>query len=195
MPSGIALAQTAVPADTARFSCFIQSVSDIYAPTTAITFTVSVRNNTSRPQLLAVAVDGSADGMRCPVIEFTVYRVSRHVPRKLIKPDMRLRCGNTDGMAEADFIKLMPGAAFDPCEKSRYANMTRWFPYSHLKPGEYEVYFTYSTQPTNNIGWHGASNSSDLPPVTEKQRRVQALIAQVPAVRLQSNPAHLSIIR
>ena len=189
------MAQTVAPTDTARFSCFIQPASNVYMPTTEITFKVSVRNNTSQPQLLAVAVDGSADSMRCPAVAFTVYRLGRHASQKLVKPDLRIRCGNTDGMVEGDFVRLLPGAAFDPCEKSRYASMSRWFSYTNLKPGEYEVFFTYSTQPVGNIGWHGAGDLSDEPPATERQRKVHALIARVPTIQLKSNTVRMSIRR
>lgn len=188
-------AQTPAPADSNRFSCKIQPLKTTYKRGEQITFLVEIWNNTARPQLLAAAVDGSEVGWRCPTVEFNVYQIGPGVAKKPVKQDMYIRCGNTDAMTTEDFVEVQSGQMMNPCAASRYDEMSNWFKFQTLRPGTYEVVFTYSTTPAGNIQWQPSADGITSPVPNAREKAVQALIDRIPAVTLRSNAVTLTVIR
>jgi hypothetical protein len=177
------------------FSCRIKPAQAAYKQGQQVRFAVELWNNTSETQVFATAVDGSEVNWRCPSVGFSVYRLQQNAAKKAMKADLHVRCGNTDAMAPEDFVEVPPGQMMNPCARSRYDQMTDWFNFQHLPPGEYEVVFTYSTVPTGDTTWQSLADGRNEPAQTEKEIRVRSLIARVPSVTLVSNRAHLTITR
>jgi hypothetical protein len=128
-------------------------------------------------------------------VEFSVYKLGRKADKVLVKPALYVRCAHTDAMTAGDFVEVPPGQTMDPCAASRYNDMSEWFRYQNLQPGEYEVVFTYSTVPTAKYKWQTGADEQGPPPETPEWKRLQALVDQVPIVTLRSHPVHLTVVR
>ncbi len=118
-------------------------------------FKVRIRNRSWHTPWLIKSVDGSNDG-RYPQVSIEIVGP----PDGFVVPPA-LRCGNMNGLSEADFVRLAPGGAFDPFDNG-------WLPYGiqigrFAKAGKYVATFRYSTNEPQVKKWLGLPPPSALP--------------------------------
>lgn len=107
-------ARSIAPADTSQFSCKIYPNKKVYKRGERIASSVELWNNTTTSQTFATAVDGFEVGWRYSSIMFEVYKLRRNSAKKQVKPRVYVRCGNIDGISEADFVNVPPGGKLNP---------------------------------------------------------------------------------
>ena len=141
---------------------------------------VKLINRSDRAIYLVGSLDGSDRG-RSPRAHFEITP-----PLDAPSPaPMAFFCGNTNELREADFVKVEPGATFDPHVQD-LALSSRF-----NVPGTYYVRFVYSTTDPDIGNWLGGP----LGPGYEPSLRLVELLRQVPKVDLRSNVIPLHFVR
>lgn len=142
--------------------------------------TVVLTNQTGGDVYLVGSLDGSDARMRYPHCYFEV-----------IGPDGKpadgehSRCGNMNYLREGDFVRVPPGAKFDPYHGAAgYPAFTtqQILPYTFRAPGKYRIRFLYSTASAIIADWAGDRWHG----VAEDQRLTE-LLRLVPKVEVTSN--------
>jgi hypothetical protein len=136
-------------------------------------FKVRIRNRSWRTPWLIKSVDGSNDG-RYPQVAIEIVGP----PDGFVVPPA-LRCGNMNGLSEADFVRLAPGGAFDPFDNG-------WLPYGiqfgrFAKAGKYVATFRYSTNQSQVKKWLG------LPPPSALGEELSQRFRHIPLVDLTAS--------
>ncbi|HEX8328655.1 MAG TPA: hypothetical protein VF629_14020 [Hymenobacter sp.] len=180
-------AQTTTPGDTARFSCRIRPEKMVYKRGEEIAFTVELLNKSTKPEVVLKHVLG----FDFPTTRFEVLRRGSLGSDKKMK---RYRSCFVLPVAVRDFVVVAPGQVFNPFATPFNKGTTITLSeagYGNLPPGDYTVTFTYACVSNYEKKGH-RSGTGEL---AIDQAQLLTLIAQVPALELYSNIAHLNITR
>lgn len=132
-------------------------------------FTATIENRTQNAVYVVPALDGSSAGMRYPLVQFTVTRPKNATPLQGIG-----RCGNTNNISPADFLRVPPKKSVDILGWAGIHSQT------FSDEGDYVVTVTYSTK-AENKRWYGF-----MGPLKNKAT-INRLLKGVPSMTLSSN--------
>jgi len=102
------------------------------------------------------------------------------------------RCGNMNTLREQDFVKVKPGASFDPYQRT---DDYGFFSAHQLNPnnfgtvGKYRIRFIYSTNSDAIEKWGGDGRGS-----VAKNEKLMAMFRQVPKVEVKSNEIQVTVV-
>ena len=139
---------SAVAGSGAKLACEIVSEQPRYRVGEHPRLHVWIRNEGDCTVSLPLSLDGSPGGIRFPIaaIEFSGGVTS---------PE-RVWCANTNALLASDFVRLEPGAEFDPYSSGRIPPSLADGVFT--KSGRYTVTFHYSTDSGDITEWLGFPN-------------------------------------
>ena len=185
-------AQIVAPVDTGSVRCVIRTSKTEYYFREPIAFDVRLINGSKQPVVL---VDGDIncrlwDCFPQPVIR--IYRLRGHLLKKLIEENYGSSCLRS--WPSAENFALVGPSQYLTLEITREVGVPLLFRsfkfYEQLRPGEYEVRFSYSTVTDVSAI---RRLIYDMP--KNKQAEILTLINRVPAMNLNSAPIYLTITR
>jgi hypothetical protein len=151
-----------------------------------LTISVEFRNDGTRPCLAVGVLDGSEMCLRYPhyrpqIAHDGVIVASPGVPEDPLVGPLRA----------ADFVRLDPGAAFDPSARHGAANFLPLVTFTTFVPAEAGLFvctLEYSSVSPSPEDWLGRFNQDD------EREAVLNLLADVPRVTVRAEPLH-AIVR
>lgn len=158
-----------------EFILTLSADKDVYSPGETPKFTATIENRSAEEAYVVPALDGSADGMRYPIVQFEVTRPKGATPLELFG-----RCGNTNNISPSDFLRVPPKQSVDIQGWARVRQGT------FSDEGKYSITLTYSTEGENET-WYGFMGP------LKKKRKIDELLSEVPTMTLTSNTVSISV--
>lgn len=186
VPRTAKLARIPVP-----LSCSISSLKSTYKMGEAPAIRVRIRNESDQAVYLVGSLDGSEAGMRYPHCGFEI----RDSTGQLVEPRYA-RCGNTNPLRPADFVRVAPRSVFDPYMEIDYGG----FFGSYLltlgrktfsKPGRYKLRFHYSSANPKLEDWLG---DGKLGQDRGRDQKLTDLLRKVPKLDIESNELEVAFV-
>lgn len=170
---------------SAPLRCSISTNKKLYKRGEVPKIQVRIKNEGEKAIYLSHSLDGSQEKMRYPYCYFEI----KDSKGKRVETRV-LRCGNTNPLEPESFAKVEPKATFD---LSTGLHSTQLYLFAkNAKPGTYKLRFTYSTQSPDIEKWLGDGR---LGQNSEKDRKLLALLQQVPKSTIRSNELTLRFRR
>jgi hypothetical protein len=134
---------------------------------------VRVTNVSERP-LCVVGVLPGSEGLRYPY-----YVVEIEGPVGLVQTALPEALDYVRGLRAEDFVRLAPGESFDP-QGEGFIPIQQFAWFRPTQPGTYRLRLCFDATARDPHAWLGHTQSRD-------RNQVEALIRQVPPVRVWSN--------
>jgi hypothetical protein len=183
-------------AGTAPLECIISAGPTCVAGE-APKIVVSLKNKTDKDILLVSQLDGSDCKGRYPYCTFEVKRPPN------VRQAMVARCGNVNGLLEANFVSVPKGGTFNPYEhgwdgaprpnKEIFATSTELNGKDFSTPGVYKIRFVYSTKSEDMKQWNPGLALLGGDP-NAKNPKLEALLARVPKTEVVSNEIEITVV-
>ncbi len=181
--------------DSTDFSLKISSDTNVYVLGQIPNIKVQLLNNSNRQVTFFTMLDGSSDSMRYPYAGFRIYTND-----SIVKPSLRMRCGNMDGISKECIILLNPGESIDPHMDAPWIYRDHIFRDSTIfaKRGNYRIKYYYSTKQDTLSEWLGSNvyfelyrPESNFDSLTQNYMN---LFSKVPSIALTSEPIEIEIL-
>ncbi len=149
--------------------------------------TVAITNQTNAEIYLVGSLDASDCKWRHPHCYFEVTGPDGKSAVQGI-----LRCGNMNPLRGEDFVKVAPGATFNPyrsIDDHGFFSAHQLDPHTFRTAGEYRIRFVYSTQSDTITEWAGDGRAA-----VAANEKLVGMFRQVPKVEVRSNEIKVTIV-
>lgn len=177
---------SSLPSLAGSVDCEITSLAQEYRVGDAPQLSVKLINHGSEVIYLVGSLDGSEGLVRYPHAAITASGPSGATNPGFVGP-----CGTTNPLRPEDFVRLEPGASFDPymrVDDKGFFSSAFLFWYRFNVPGAYTFVFHYSTKSKRIKDWGGVEW---VPGLSFVERR-GFLLTAVPAVDIKCS-VHLTV--